>query len=123
MHAVRAAWSGLPTIFKDLRGEGENPLIRETDVFPDCPVYLDMNAGFALTDPSDPRYQSVIAHREHFGQVLHRAAVLLRDKGGGEDHIDAVLSVIRAIDVHMLEYALSRSNFSSLQKNYALARE
>ena len=85
-------------------------MIRDTDVFPDCPVYLDLNAGFALTDPNDPRYQTIIAHREQFGHVLHNAAVLLRDKDGGEDHIDAVLSVIRAIDVHMLEYALSRGH-------------
>ena len=120
---MRAAWGGLPTIYKDIRNDAVNPLIRPTDVFPDCPVYLDLNAGFALTDPNDPRYATVVAHREEFGRVLHKAASLLRDKDGGEDHIDAVLSVIRAIDVHMLEYALSRSNFSSLQKNYAMARE
>jgi proteasome activator subunit 4 len=123
LHAVRAAWSGLPTVYKDVRNEAVKPLIRDTDVFPDCPVYLDLNAGFALTDPSDPRYMAIVAHREQFGHILHTAALLLRDKDGGEDHIDAVLSVIRAMDVHLLEYALSRSNFTSLQKNYSLARE
>lgn len=123
LHAARSAWSGLPTIYKDIRREAANSLIRDTDVFPNCPVYLDLNAGFALTDPEDPRYRAVVGHRDEFGHVLHDAAVLLRDKDGGEDHIDAVLSVIRAIDVHMLEYAMSRSNFASLRKNYSLARE
>jgi proteasome activator subunit 4 len=84
---------------------------------------LDVEAGFTLTDPQDPRYHRVVTQRTHFGAVLQRAASALRRNTGGEDHIDAVLGVAKAIDVFLLEYGLGRGQFDSLQKNYIQARE
>ena len=48
---------------------------------------------------------------------------VLRQESEGEDHIDAVIAVSRAIDVYLLEYAMTRSSFESLTKAYRQARE
>ncbi|KAJ2996608.1 hypothetical protein NUW54_g7221 [Trametes sanguinea] len=64
-----------------------------------------------------------MAHRQRFGQIVHRAANVLRKESEGEDHIDAVIGVSRAIDVYLLEYAITRSNFESLTKAYRQARD
>jgi proteasome activator subunit 4 len=84
---------------------------------------LDVKAGFTLTDPNDPRFHKVAAHKERFGDICHRAAAALRKNTGGEDHIDAVIGVARAIDTFLLGYGMSRTDFESLQKNYTQARE
>lgn len=84
---------------------------------------VDVKAGFVLEDPSDPRYQQVVAHRTRFGRIIHRAADALRQKQEGEDHIDAVIAVSKAIDVYLLEYAMTRTAFDALQKTYAITRE
>ncbi len=85
--------------------------------------HLDVQAGFTLTDPNDPRYQLVVSRREQFGKVVLYAAESFRNATNGEDHIDAVIGVTRAIDTYLLSYGLSRSDFDSMQKNYAQARE
>lgn len=84
---------------------------------------LDVKAGFVLTDASSPQHQRAIAQRARFGAIVHRAASLLTHQSEGEDHIDAVVAVSRAIDVYLLEYAMTRSNFESLTKAYRQARE
>lgn len=84
---------------------------------------LDVKAGFTLTDPNDPRFQEVAKHRSRLGDICQRAASALRQNTGGEDHIDAVIGVTRAIDTFLLGYAMSRGDFDSLQKNYTQARE
>ena len=84
---------------------------------------LDVNAGFVLTDPNSPQYQRAITHRARFGALVHRAAKVLGQESEGEDHIDAVIGVSRAIDVYLLEYAMTRSNFESLTKAYRQSRE
>ena len=86
-------------------------------------THLDVNAGFTLTDPNDIRYQKVVRRRQHFGLVILRAAGTFRNTKNGEDHIDAVIGVTRAIDTYLLTYGMSRSEFDSMQKNYAQARE
>ena len=86
-------------------------------------AHLDVAAGFTLTDISDARYQKAIRRREEFGRVVLRAASAFRNATNAEDHIDAVISVTRAIDTYMLSYALNRSDFDAMQKNYAQARE
>lgn len=85
--------------------------------------HLDVQAGFTLTDPNDPRYQLVVSRREQFGKAVLYAAASFRNATNGEDHIDAVIGVTRAIDTYLLSYGLSRSDFDSMQKNYAQARE
>ncbi|TDL28791.1 hypothetical protein BD410DRAFT_863415 [Rickenella mellea] len=123
MQAVRLAWNGLPTLFQENLKEVANPCIYDWESAELFASHLDVKAGFALTDPGDPRYQTVIAHRARFGQVVHKASVALRQNTGGEDHIDAVIGVSRAISVFLLDYAMSRSTYAATQKNYTVARD
>ncbi|CAL1696390.1 unnamed protein product [Somion occarium] len=124
LHAVRSIWSGLPTIYREGAKEMKTPCVDEALEVPGLLVnHLNVAAGFVLEDPNDPRYQKVVAHRTRFGVVVHRAAIALRQQTEGEDHIDAVISVSKAIDVFLLEYAMTRSNFDTMQKTYSATRE
>jgi proteasome activator subunit 4 len=123
LHTCRAIWSGLSTFYQEAPKEVANPCITDTEIGEMIVSFLDVKAGFTLTDPSDSRYQRAVAHKTRFGEVCGRAASALRQGTEGEDHIDAVLGVTRAIDTFMLGYALNRSDFDSLQKNYTQARE
>ena len=85
--------------------------------------HLDMKCGFALSNPEDPRYQNVLDLRERYGQVVLRAASLLRQNASGEDHIDALITVTRAVDTYLLGYCASRGQYEALQKSYKSSRE
>lgn len=124
LHHVRSMWSGLPTMFLEGTKKVDHPHLYDDLELDELLVKpVQVQAGFVLQDPSDPRYQKVVAHRTRFGQVIHRAAVALRQQQEGEDHIDAVISVSKAIDVYLLEYAMTRTSFDSLQKTYTITRE
>jgi proteasome activator subunit 4 len=82
---------------------------------------IDVKAGFALTDPQDPRYRAAVNHHTRFGKVVHRAATTLRQSS--EDHTDAVMAVAKAIDVFLLEYGMNREDFDKLEKSYYQTRE
>ncbi|KAH8100456.1 ARM repeat-containing protein [Cristinia sonorae] len=124
LHAVRSVWGGLPTIYREGHKEVKTSCLHEeTEVEGMLVSRLSVAAGFALEDPNDPRYQKVVTHRQHFGAVIHRAAIALRQGREGEDHIDAVIGVSKAIDVYLLEYAMTRGTFDSMQKTFAQTRE
>ncbi|KAJ7071512.1 hypothetical protein C8F01DRAFT_1110832 [Mycena amicta] len=124
LHACRSIWSGLPTIIKEQPKTVPQPLIRPDVEMPELLVsHLDVEAGFALKDPTDPRYQKVLAARLRFGTIVQRAAHALRQNTGGEDHIDAILGVARSIDVYLLTYAVARTTVEALHKNYTQARD
>lgn len=117
-------WSGLPTFIKEGHKEVKNSCFYpETELQELLVTPIDVKAGFVLEDPSDPRYQRATAHRTRFGNIIHRAATVLQHNQAGEDHIDAVISVSKAIDVYLLEYAMTRSTFDSLQQAYTVSRE
>ncbi|KAH7915111.1 armadillo-type protein [Hygrophoropsis aurantiaca] len=124
LNVLRAVWSGLPTIYKEGPKQVVNPCVDPNfnleGLFVDP---LDVQAGFTLTDPKDPRYQKVVNHRTRYGEIVHKAATVLRQTYEGEDHIDAVITVVKAIDTFLLDYGMSRSEFSNLQKNLINARE
>ena len=125
LYAVRSVWSGLPTILQEQANPLSDPCLTATrNIVPELlPTAFSIEAGFTLTNPEDPRYQTVAKHRLHFGRIIHLAAEALQGNVGGEDHIDAVIGVAKAIDVYLLEYASTKSAYIALQKNYALARE
>ena len=85
--------------------------------------HLEVKAGFTLTDPNDPRYQKVAKNRHRFGEVVLHAAATFRNNTNSEDHTDAVIGVVRAIDTFLLVYGLNRSDFDGIQKSYTQARE
>lgn len=124
LHVVRSIWGGLPTLYREGRKDVQTPCLNdETEVEELLVSRISVAAGFALEDPKDPRYQKAIAHRERFGAAVHRAALELRQAREGEDHIDAVISVSKAIDVYLLEYAMTRGTFDSMQKTWIQTRE
>ena len=124
MAFVRHTWSGLPTFLKegikDVAYTGINPNFEVEELIIS---QLSVNAGYALNDPADPRYQRASAHRVRFGEIVHRAARTLTQDHQGEDHIDAVISVAKAIEVYLTDYGLSNSEYSALQKGYRSAGE
>ena len=117
-------WSGLSTLFLEGNKDSSHPhLYKDLELEELLVRPLGLKAGFALEDPTDPRYQKAVAHRSRFGNVLHRATIALQQKQEGEDHIDAVIAVSKAIDVYLLEYAMTRTAFEALQKTYTVTRE
>ncbi|OCH96671.1 ARM repeat-containing protein [Obba rivulosa] len=124
LHAVRSIWSGLPTFIQEGEKDVVNPCINEGIEFPELLVSpLKVQAGFVLTDSSDPRYQRALAHRTRFGMVIHRAAQALQEQHEGEDHIDAVIGVSKAIDVFLLEHGMTRGSFDSMRRSYTQSRD
>ena len=86
---------------------------------------MSVKSGFALDDPEDPRYKVAEAHRVRFGEVIHRATetIALRNAVEGEDHVDAIISIAKAAEVFLLEYGISRGQYSTQRKVYVQLRE
>ncbi|KAJ3807112.1 hypothetical protein F5876DRAFT_90743 [Lentinula aff. lateritia] len=124
VQVVKSIWAGLPTFLKE-----KNKIVQDHHLYDDTETldllitHFDVEAGFTLSDPNDPRYQKVLLCRTQFGKVILSAARALRQRREGEDHIDAVIGVSKAIDVYLLDYGLSKSHFDSLQKSYTTARD
>lgn len=123
LHAARCAWVGLSTIIKLPPVESSNPLLESYEMPEMVLSHLDVNCGFALSNPEDPRYQKVLGLRERYGQLVLRAVSLLRQNQGGEDHIDALITVTRAVDTYLMGYCASRGHYEALQKSYRNNRE
>ncbi|KAG2062138.1 hypothetical protein BDR06DRAFT_978583 [Suillus hirtellus] len=121
---VRSIWSGLPSFLKEGPKDVVHPCLDPEIELEELIVdHIDVKAGFILTDLNDPCYQQALQHRIRFGNVTHLAAVALRQIQGGEDHLDAVVAVVKAIDTYFLDYGMSRADFITLQKNFAQSRE
>jgi proteasome activator subunit 4 len=112
-------------LYQEHEKDVKNPCLNEDTELQELIVStLRMKAGFTLTDPKDHRYQVVSEHRTRFGNILRNAASALRHNSEGEDHIDAVIIVTKAIDVFLLDHGgITRSTFDAVQKKYAHARE
>jgi proteasome activator subunit 4 len=120
----KAVWNGMPTVYKEAPKEVINTCADpEVDVEGLLVEQFDVKAGIALTDPQDPRYQQLVRLRTRFGNLVHLAAAKLRQSQGEEDHIDAVIAVVKAIDTFFLDYGMSRGDFATLQKNFVQSRE
>ncbi|EEB88057.1 hypothetical protein MPER_14328, partial [Moniliophthora perniciosa FA553] len=99
LQACRSIWAGLPTFLKEVPKEVPNHRIYEDiESFGLLAPHLDVEAGFTLRNPKDSRYQRASSHRARFGEVVQQCAAKLRQKTEGEDHIDAVMAVSKAID-------------------------
>ncbi|KAF8922284.1 armadillo-type protein [Mucidula mucida] len=123
LNTCRSMWGGLSTFIQDLPKEVDNACINEETELSDLLVScLPMNAGFVL-NPSDPRYVKASAHRIRFGVVSRHAATTLRQQTEGEDHIDAVINVVKAMDTFLLDYGIGKESFESVQKSYVQARD
>ena len=122
---TRYTWAGLPALYK----EGPKETVwsgMNTDAEVDGLVVTPVlpNAGFALTDASDPRYQTVIAYRARYCDVLHRAAgALSQGRAEGEDHIDAISLLAKSIETCLSAYGMLHTTFTALDKAYSRLRE
>lgn len=124
LYALRAIWAGLPTLIQEIPEKNPDPCLKDEECLSDLiPTALPVKAGFALTDPQEARYQSVLKHRRNFGQLVHAAAVALQGNVESEDQVDAIVGVAKAIEVYLLEYAVTQSSYVSLAKNYHMAKE
>lgn len=120
----KAVWNGMPTIYKEAPKEIANSCFDlDVDVEGLIVDQLNVQAGIVLTDPQDPRYQRVVNLRTRFGNLIHLAAMKLRQDQDEEDHIDAVIAVVKALDTFFLDYGMSRGDFTTLQKNFSQSRE
>jgi proteasome activator subunit 4 len=116
-------WNGLPTFCQERNKEVANPCLNdEFELVELLPSRLGVKSDFALTDSRDPRYQKFQKIKERHGTVVLRAASALRQNEDGENHVDAILGVVRAIDSYLLEYGVTREAFESVQKSYLRAK-
>lgn len=120
----RAVWAGLPTFIQERQKTVVNRSLNMDIECADLMVsHIPVDAGFTLTQPEDARYQRAEAHRIRFAELVFRAAFALRNNTENEDHVDAVIGVLKAIDIYLLDYAMGKTSFESLQKSYTQARE
>ncbi|KAG9025662.1 hypothetical protein FRB95_009933 [Tulasnella sp. JGI-2019a] len=119
---VRDALSGIPTLWQEYTNDEEAYAAAATsDVFHELPEFIanvaSIQAGFALDDPKDPRYQQVSNLRGRIGLFLHQASLSLRNKGD-ENTVPAVLILISTCRTFLMEYADSRDNYYSQRDVY-----
>ncbi|PAV21860.1 ARM repeat-containing [Pyrrhoderma noxium] len=124
LYAVRSYWGGLSTFIQEY-DDVKDPLAEdETGKAAGLEPYgLALKAGFTLTDPNDPNYRHIYEQKQRYGNVMHRAATVLQGNNGGEDHIDAVVALLKAIDIYMLEYGVSYGTYIHARKSYAISRD
>ncbi|KAE8212365.1 hypothetical protein CF327_g3970 [Tilletia walkeri] len=120
---VRAAFEAIPGLIK-LEEEGGGATV--TDLAPEVAEFVKVpprfRSGFILTDPTDPRYQKVLAFRERFGDLMLVAAKTSRGSAA-EDQIDCVRQVIRSIDSYLSSYAYSHSDYRSHSQHLTFFRK
>jgi hypothetical protein len=89
---VTSSWRGLDTLVSLRGGDSLSEAVRKEYDVPELQQHPFLPlASLCLTNPSDPRYQTIIRYREQLGKILHAGAVSLRAEKT-EDHTDAVSS-------------------------------
>jgi proteasome activator subunit 4 len=123
LQTAKHIWNGLDTLYQEQSTEVVNPCVdNEVELSELLPWGPDVEAGFTLRDPEDPRYQKVKKAKMRFGNVICRAASVLQENIGGEDHIDAIFVVARSIEVYLLEYGTTKATYASSRKSYVKAK-
>lgn len=125
MRAIRSIWGGLACFIRERPKVPESTFSYEFEEDGLLLSNISVKSGFALDDPEDPRYKVAEAHRVRFGEVIHRATntIAMRNSVGGEDHVDAIISITKAAEVFLLEYGISRGQYSAQRKAYTQLRE
>ena len=122
---MRSIWGGLACFMRERPKVPESTFSYDFEVDGLLLSNISVKSGFALDDPEDPRYRIAEAHRVRFGEVIHRATkiIAMRNTVEGEDHVDAIISIAKAAEVFLLEYGVSRGQYSTQRKAYTQLRE
>ncbi|KAG8953342.1 hypothetical protein FRC04_002752 [Tulasnella sp. 424] len=127
MYLVRSAWSGASCLLIEGEKTGGDMCIDENYIAGITPSFKRPKAAFALTDPADPRYQTVKALKERFGNVLHQSFLALTQeaevKSEAADAVDASIQLVRALDIYLLDYGVSRDTIVALKRQFTMARD
>ncbi|KAF5374850.1 hypothetical protein D9758_000077 [Tetrapyrgos nigripes] len=123
---VRNAFAGIPTLVKLYPPpDWVSAAAKTSDILNEIPEMIamleDLNAGFCLTDPADPRYQYICSLRQRYGEFLYNASVSLRQQGE-ENTVDAVHILLRSIRTYMMEYGDSRDSYFVNEDQYLSAK-
>ncbi|KAG9016679.1 hypothetical protein FRB90_002543, partial [Tulasnella sp. 427] len=127
MYLVQSAWSGTSSLLMETAKSGGDMGVDESDVAGLSPSFTRPRAAFALSDPADPRYQVVQALRERFGKLLHQSFLALTHevemKSEAADAVNAVIQLVRALNVYLLHYGSSRNTISTLKQQLTTAQD
>ncbi|KAF8168284.1 hypothetical protein B0H34DRAFT_792908 [Crassisporium funariophilum] len=123
---VRNVFAGSPTLLKENMSQQDYlDATFTSDIIDEIPEMIasamPINSGFVLTDPTDPRYQYLLAVRYRFGHFLHAASVSLRQQGE-ENTVDAVQILVRSVRTYMMEYGDSRDSYYVNEEQYTTER-
>ncbi|KAI0034951.1 hypothetical protein K488DRAFT_76958 [Vararia minispora EC-137] len=122
LNFVRMAFSGTPTIVKEIVTKADQDYGAETsDILNEAREMIafaePLNAGFAINDPEDPRAKYYTELRRQFGRFLHEASVSLRHQGE-ENTVDAVSMLVQSISTYMMNYGDSKDDYYTLNERY-----
>ncbi|KAG9009627.1 hypothetical protein FRB90_008255, partial [Tulasnella sp. 427] len=127
IYLVRSAWSGASSLLMETEKSGGDMCIDENYIAGISPSFKRPRAAFALSDPTDARYQTVKALRERFGNLLHQSFLALTQesemKSEAADAVDASIQLVRALDIYLLDYGVSRDTISALKRQFTMARD
>ncbi|KAI9007626.1 hypothetical protein DFJ74DRAFT_365690 [Hyaloraphidium curvatum] len=76
-----------------------------------------VEAGYAFSDPSDPRFQRARQLRESFGSMLHDMVVYLRQHR--EDDIEAFKVLTKVIGVFICDSSLNPGKYDQVARSYS----
>lgn len=74
--------------------------------------------GFPLNDPKDPRYQQVLQFRQRVGDVLVRAASVMKEAGESDNSVEAVRRLVHAIGDYLTIMGVKGKHFNATQSAY-----
>lgn len=118
---------GSHSLIEESSGKELSP-VRATDIYPYkfpeqyTKLAKPYKAGFLLTDPADPRYQQVMQFRQRTGEMLNRAATILRTAGDSDNSVDCVKLLLNAIGSFLLAYGMRSKKYISASNAYETLR-
>ncbi|WVR08974.1 hypothetical protein IAU60_006033 [Kwoniella sp. DSM 27419] len=75
-------------------------------------------SGLILANPQDPRFQHVAGFRNRVGEVLHRAACVMRTAGQSDNSVDTVKLLVTTIGTYLTAYGVRSKQYGSAQNAY-----
>ncbi|KAK4685506.1 proteasome activator subunit 4, partial [Tremellales sp. Uapishka_1] len=76
-------------------------------------------SGVLLSDPSDPRYQTICTFRKNVGEMLHRAADVMKESGDSDASVEPVRLVVTTIGTLLTAYGMRSRQFEKAQSAYS----